>query len=131
MQKANLILQIQRGSILREELHHTQVAMSGCPVQGTVSLLEKNVPYSRKYWRGITFGRLADSCHTANIKSANNNIIAPTMYTQTWRLYRNRQIYIRQLQFSSFFQQSAKYYSRQYIRLYGSTIWPVVALGYQ
>ena len=43
------------------------------------------------------------------------------------RSYHNRQIYIRQLQFSSFFEQSAKYFSRQYIRLYGihrqSTTW--------
>ena len=78
--------------------------------------------YSRKYWRGIIFGRLAD------FLSHRQYILNPPILRQprrllekAWQSYCNRQIYIRQLQFFPFFKQSAKHYSHQYIRLYGST----------
>ena len=37
--EADLVLEVQSGSFLTEILHHVQMAVSGCPVEGTVSLL--------------------------------------------------------------------------------------------
>ena len=88
---------------------------AGVNIRTIIIVLFKILPYSRKYWRGIIFGGLAVSCQTASIKSAN---IMPT-HGEGVAIVRNRQIYICQLQFSSFSEQSAKYYSRHYIRLYG------------
>ena len=74
----------------------------------TVLVTTHEIPYSQKYlWRIIIY--LVDwriSCHTT--------ILNPLILRQphglaekVWQLYRNCQIYMHQLQFSSFFKQFA------------------------
>ena len=65
------------------------------------SVLYSHTPYNRKYWRGIIFGGFVDFLVILAILNPPILCQPRRLPEKAWRLYRNWQIYIRQLQFSS------------------------------